>query len=152
VNVVLRALVRDEFQIVQHIAVAAEQRRFLSTPDLEQFLEEAHLHPEFTAYAVVAEGEMVGFLSLGAPDDSGRAWVSLLMIDRRRQGRGYGRAAMLRAIEFCRESGASQLGLSVQRGNAAAIRLYESLGFAFAGAPDEQGEITGWLRLAARER
>jgi diamine N-acetyltransferase len=56
------------------------------------------------------------------------------MIDAAHQGKGYGRAAMVEAIKRMREEpDCRQIALSYVPGNAAAAKLYESLGFVKTG-------------------
>jgi diamine N-acetyltransferase len=75
--------------------------------------------------------ELVGVLALV---DEGSTWaLRSFMIDARFQGQGHGRAVVIEAIEYVRARGGAALRLTVHPTNAAAIRLYESLGFAHAG-------------------
>lgn len=78
---------------------------------------------------VAVEGEMVGVLALV---DEGSTWaLRSFMIDARFQGRGHGRAVVLEAIEYVRSREGAALRLTVHPTNAAAIGLYESLGFSY---------------------
>ena len=142
-KVTLRALVPGEFDLVSDVRVAPHQRRWLSTPDLGPFLAEAHLHPEFQQFAILAGGDVVGLVSVGDVGDEKR-WISLLVIDERFQRRGFGRAAMEDVLRMAVESGKAAVGLSVHPENAPALALYHSLGFEFNAEPGESGELAGW--------
>lgn len=74
----------------------------------------------------------VGVLWLARRADTGRptCWVYDVEVDAGERGRGYGRALMLAAEDVARRWGVDRLGLNVFGGNAAAISLYESLGYA----------------------
>lgn len=73
--------------------------------------------------------EPVGVMALV---DEGSTWaLRSFMIGAEHQGRGHGRAAVLAAIAYARDRGAESLRLTVHPANAAGIRLYESLGFAY---------------------
>lgn len=77
-----------------------------------------------------SEGERVGMVWVGARQDRADLWwVWDLEIDEGFRGRGHGRAAMLAAEAYVKERGVDRLGLNVFGGNAAAIRLYDDLGY-----------------------
>lgn len=63
------------------------------------------------------------------PDGSPLAWVMLVEVAEAQRGRGYGRALMLAVEQECLAAGVRRVGLNVFSGNAAAIGLYESLGY-----------------------
>jgi diamine N-acetyltransferase len=84
-----------------------------------------------------AQRVMVGFVMYDATD----YYIARFMIDARYQGRGYGRAAMLRLLElFEAERAHPTATLSFVPGNVAAERLYESVGFHKTGEMSE-GEL-----------
>lgn len=71
----------------------------------------------------------------------GRLWLDRLLIDRRFQGRGYGRAALAALLERLeREYHKKRIYLSVVEANRPAAALYESFGFRFTGERDTHGE------------
>lgn len=136
----LEPLTRVNRAAIEALRVTETQRRYLTTPDLAPFLAEAPAHPTFTSFAVVADGRVAGFVSIGhLPGDETQAWIPLLVVDREQQGRGIGRAAMgivlenLGAQEHC-----VSVGLTCHAENASALALYESLGFARTGIIDGQ--------------
>lgn len=78
-----------------------------------------------------SEGERVGIVWVGTRQDRADLWwVWDLEIDEGFRGRGLGRAAMLAAEAYVKERGVDRLGLNVFGGNAAAIALYDDLGYA----------------------
>lgn len=84
-------------------------------------------------HLLVAEddGVRVGILWVGARRDrSDLWWVWDVEIDSDHRGRGYGRATMLAGEDHVRAQGVQRLGLNVFGGNAAAIALYDDLGYA----------------------
>jgi ribosomal protein S18 acetylase RimI-like enzyme len=84
-------------------------------------------------HLLVAEsaGERVGIVWVGARRDRHDLWwVWDVEIDDGMRGRGLGRAAMVAAEDYARAQGVARLGLNVFGGNAAAIALYDALGYA----------------------
>lgn len=76
------------------------------------------------------DGQPVGMLWVGAhPRRPKAGWVYDIVIDESRRGEGFGRAAMLAAEDIARAQGWEALGLNVFGRNAAARRLYETLGY-----------------------
>jgi RimJ/RimL family protein N-acetyltransferase len=79
----------------------------------------------------VLDGEMVG--SLLAEDSSGRVVSLGMFVASRARRQGVGRALIDAAITWTADRGAHKLHLEVWPHNDAAIRLYESVGFAREG-------------------
>ena len=134
------------------LRVAAGQEGFIES--VSQCLSEADENPVWHPLGIYDRGTMVGFSMYGffpmesAPE--GRLWLDRLLIDRRFQGRGLGRealACLLKLLE-ARYPG-KKLYLSVVPGNEAAVRLYQSFGFAFNGEKDTHGEDV-MVRLPCR--
>lgn len=59
----------------------------------------------------------------------GGPWVLDIFREPTASARGCGRALLLAVLSAAREAGLPSIGLAVSHGNAAAIKLYESLGF-----------------------
>jgi [ribosomal protein S18]-alanine N-acetyltransferase len=77
------------------------------------------------------DGEVFGFsLTRRIVDEAELMLVAVLPEDR---GGGLGRRLVEGAMDAARQRGARRMFLEVRDGNAAAARLYESLGFTIAG-------------------
>ncbi|HHV31562.1 MAG: GNAT family N-acetyltransferase [Ruminococcaceae bacterium] len=106
-------------------------------------------------YAIYQNGTMVGFLMLAynEPNETRtepQYWVCRLMIDQRFQGRGFGKAAMQKALELLRTfpcGKASHVFISYEPENFIANALYASLGFTETGEVDDDGELVARLPL-----
>ncbi len=102
-------------------------------------LAEAYVRPELPVYRPLAvyneDGQVVGFAMYTCdPASAERHYVQRLMIDRRFQGRGYGRAAMVELLKLIRENeNCEEISLTVDPDNANAQGLYRSLGFEGTG-------------------
>jgi diamine N-acetyltransferase len=105
-------------------------------------------------YAIYNNDIMVGFIMLSyneadENDDENAYWVCRLMIDKRYQGKGYGKKAMAKALELIRTfpyGKASVVSLSYEPENMTAKTLYASLGFVETGKI-EYGELVAKLAL-----
>jgi diamine N-acetyltransferase len=114
--------------------------------------------PAAEPFAVYSDDELVGFALLfpfaGDVDDESipepgteRGMVLVrLMIDRRFQGRGYGRDALEAIVENVRDRGLPTVRLSVVPENEQALEFYRRNGFTETGAI-HGGEIVMERRL-----
>lgn len=100
---------------------------------------------------IICNGDVpVGFILItyNKPDefyDEEVYWICRLMIDQHHQGKGYGRAAMSKALELIRTfpHGKSNIvSLSYEPENTVAKKLYASLGFV------ETGKLIGQEQIA----
>lgn len=94
-------------------------------------------------------GEPVGMAGFGfAPDGTAALWGMWVRPDARRLGAG--RALVDTIVEWAAGTTATSVSLTVTEGNAAAINLYESCGFADTGQrePLREGSpmSTLWMR------
>lgn len=135
---------------VMAIEVTEAQERFIDPPSVAAFLADDADHPTFTSYAVCDGATIVGFASYGQEPDheEWRRWIPLVVIDRRHQGKGYGRALMETVIRSIRAEAPEcrAIGLSCKPANVVALRLYRSLGFVAVEASGG-GDIELWLTL-----
>ena len=100
-----------------------------------------------TAYAIYAGDTMVGFIMYNhTPLDPDDPWDSdsyniwKLMIDENHQGKGYGRQSLLEVIAEMKtmpKGSAKYIDVHVNPENVAAMKLYNSLGFADSGLRDD---------------
>ncbi|WP_028520621.1 GNAT family N-acetyltransferase [Ruminococcus flavefaciens] len=110
-------------------------------------------------FGIYDDDTPVGFLMIGFDVDEywedypeiavGSYNIWRLMIDRRYQGRGYGKAAMKLALDFIRTypcGKSERCWLSYEPGNHAAEKLYNSFGFVPNGEKDGD-EIIAVLEL-----
>lgn len=100
-------------------------------------------------FGAFVEGELVGLVALGRENLSKlshKALVWGLYVEPRHRGRGVARALLQEALALARSvPEVLQVNLSVNAGNAAAIRLYESLGFEVFGREPGALRIDGTL-------
>jgi len=134
------------------IAVQArrDQRRFVT--DVTRYLALCRYGGTWSPLAIRAEGVTVGFVMWGRDPDDGSYWIGGFVIDRRRQHRGYGRAALEALISLLSaKPGCRQIALSYEPDNDVAIALYASMGFVHRGEIEDD-ELVARLDLRGRRR
>jgi diamine N-acetyltransferase len=122
-------------------------------------LAQAHYEPWWEPFGIYHDDTLVGFVMLGRwPEaglpteyqgilDPGVHCILRFMIDREHQRRGYGRAALMLALEHIRaEPGAFAVQLSYEPDNTVAAALYATAGFRPTGRVLD-GEVEAWLDL-----
>ena len=88
---------------------------------------------------IYADGQPVGFISLGKWLAKGDAWSWSFFVDKAHQGKGYGRRAARLAIRLLKAADAAKpIKLATERDNQRAQSLYASLGFQLL--PERDGD------------
>ena len=146
----LRSVSQQNREELLALRTAPGQEGFIET--VEQCLDEAAHRADWRPVGIYDGDEAIGFAMYGyfreyAP--SGRVWLDRLLIDRRFQGRGYGRSALPLLVQTLQtEYGCKKIYLSVYPENAVARRLYERFGFRPTGEKDTKGEDVFCLFLS----
>jgi diamine N-acetyltransferase len=144
-KVTLREIDRENFGRCIKLEVHEGQRGFIF-PNVYS-IAQSKVEPTFDVQAVYDGEEMVGFVMYGWDEEEGCHCLARLMVDKNRQGKGYGRAATEAVIERLRaEPNCRQIVLSVNPLNTNAQALYESLGFVKTGEV-AHGELVMRLRF-----
>ncbi|WP_028551252.1 GNAT family N-acetyltransferase [Paenibacillus sp. UNC451MF] len=133
----LKAITPDNWQQCVRLSVHQEQERFVA-PNVYSILQ-SKFEPDKVPMAVYSDDTPVGFVMYGCDPEDDCYWIIRLMIDKKHQGKGYGRTALIQAIELIRAQPdcSPDLKISYKPENTAAERLYESLGF------HKTGEVIG---------
>lgn len=109
------------------------------TPSVALSLAKAYIEPNgycYDPFLVLVDGTAVGFYSyVHLLYDTTFCYLGGLLIDRRHQGKGYGRATLRHFIAWLRQEHpeCSDLFLTVHPDNEIAWRLYTALGFVKTG-------------------
>ena len=133
-NVFLHRINRDNWRRAIQLEVRPDQLPDVATN--VHSIAEAYTDPTLRPLLIYPgdndpepKDEPVGFVMYEVAD-CGIGFILRLMVDRRHQGKGYGRAAMIETIRRLRhESGVQRIATSHRIKNEAASRLYHSLGF-----------------------
>lgn len=109
-------------------------------------------------FAIYNNDDMVGFIMAvyqpieeDEEDDENIFYLSRMMIDKKYQGNGYGKKAMIKMIDIMKsfqEGIAESVILSCSKENTVAYELYKSLGFIDIGEVDDTGD--SYFRLSLR--
>ncbi len=135
----LRKIVEDNFLDAFNLRLAPGQEGFVSHPI--RSLAQAYVYRnQCQPFGIYAEGKMVGYVMVIYDYDVPEYDIWHMMIDRESQGRGYGRDALDRVIEYIRTKpfgDSNRIALTCNKYNSAARRLYENKGFSPTGIEDE---------------
>ncbi|MGW0815550.1 GNAT family N-acetyltransferase [Streptomyces viridiviolaceus] len=145
----LREITDDDRDAVRALRVRRDQKQFVAS--VSQSLKEAAKKPEANPWcrAVYCGDEPVGFVMLSWKPPAGlykgRHFLWRLLVDKRYQGRGIGREALMQVATLVRADGATELLTSYEPGDGEPWPFYQKFGFEPTGEIDD-GEIV--LRLA----
>ena len=130
----LRAVTEQNYQKILDLSTGAGQEEFVAQ-NVRSLAQAWVFRDRARPYALYEGEEPVGFIMFDWRPE--KKWVEIwrLMIDHRFQGKGYGRAAVQKALEFLRESGLfDKVQINYVEENQGAKHLYRSMGFQETGA------------------
>jgi diamine N-acetyltransferase len=108
---------------------------------------ESKFDPTARPRAVYAGRKVVGFIMYDIDKEAREASIYRFMIDRKHQGKGYGRAALARALDEIKADPAiRKVSIGYMPENVVAKPFYASFGFVEVGK-DADGEIIAELQL-----
>lgn len=114
------------------LKVSKEQEKYVA-PNWYSILQ-AKFEEELYPICIYDGEEMVGFLMYDLDPDTKRMEMCRLMIDKKFQGKGYGKETILKLFDLIREEyGKIKFYTSIEPENIGAQKLYESLGFEKTG-------------------
>lgn len=127
-------------EIVRKVKLKTGQENFIETVD--ECLEEAKVDDRWHPVCICIKDTIIGFAMYGCFGANRNAWIDRIMIDKKYQGLGYGKRAMLRLMEIVpKEYEVSTIYTSVFEDNKLAYELYIDLGFIATDERDTGGEI-----------
>jgi diamine N-acetyltransferase len=138
-GITLRKVNMENFHQCLALELAPDQNNFVASNIYS--LAEAKADGVSVPLAIYAGEDMVGFIMYWYDDKNGKGYIDRLMVDRRHQRKGYGRAAMLEVIDILkRNSGIRGIQVSFAFNNINAEKLYASLGFRKTNRTTNDGE------------
>ena len=137
--VILKCITEDNFLDAFHLKLRKDQEEFVSHPI--RSLAQAYVYRnQCQPFGISQDEEMVGYVMVIYDYDVPEYDIWHMMIDEARQGRGYGKEALKRVLEYLgtKPFGESnRVVLTCNQQNIPGLRLYRSLGFQETGNVDE---------------
>lgn len=120
----------DKSNYWQCIALTIDESQKYFVADNKQSLVEASFEDELYTLGVYYEDKMIGFI-LYDYDETFPGWsMSRFMIDKKHQGKGYGKQSVLEFLEYFKEKhNAREIYISVSLDNKVARKMYLDIGF-----------------------
>ena len=141
-----RKITEDNYDDCLKLSVSDNQKNFVAS-NTYSLVQAWVFYDTAYPFAIYADDIMVGFIMMGFYIPKGVYTVWRLMIDKRFQGKGYGRAALLLAIKYLEEKyNVSEIYLSFCPENSVAEELYSSVGFQRTGEIEDT-EIVMCLKV-----
>ena len=143
-KVELKPIDESNFLDAFALTLGKGQEAFVSHP--VRSLAQAYVYRDQCApFGIYAGGRMVGYVMVIYDYDLAEYDIWHMMIDKDRQGLGYGTAALQRCLEYIAKKpfgDSDRVVLTCHRENGAALALYRKFGFAETGnADDEEIEL-----------
>jgi len=132
----LKKINKDNYRECLSLKVKEDQSKFVA-PNTISLAQAYVFYEDALPYAIYNDEVMVGFimLSYDKKDNSYDIWR--FMIDEKYQGKGYGKAAIISAIELIKENkDCHEISLSYVPGNTCAEEIYKKVGFKPTGEVD----------------
>ena len=137
--VTLKCITEDNFLDAFYLKLRKDQEEFVSHPI--RSLAQAYVYRnQCQPFGIYQDEEMVGYVMVIYDYDVPEYDIWHMMIDEARQGRGYGKEALKRVLEYIatKPFGESdRVVLTCNQQNIPGLRLYRSLGFQETGNVDE---------------
>ena len=137
--VILKCITEDNFLDAFHLKLRKDQEEFVSHPI--RSLAQAYVYRnQCQPFGIYQDEEMVGYVMVIYDYDVPEYDIWHMMIDRAQQGKGYGKEALKRVLEYIgtKPFGESnRVVLTCNQQNIPGLRLYRSLGFQETGNVDE---------------
>lgn len=135
----LQPITADNFTDAFRLKVRADQEKFVSHPI--RSLAQAYVYRDQCQPFGIYDGDrMVGYVMVIYDYDIPEYDIWHMMIDDSQQGKGFGRAAMHRVLDYIAQKpfgDSNRVALTCNKENPIALRLYQSLGFQLTGNEDD---------------
>ena len=137
--VTLKCITEDNFLEAFRLKLRKDQEEFVSHPI--RSLAQAYVYRnQCQPFGIYQDEEMVGYVMVIYDYDVPEYDIWHMMIDEARQGRGYGKEALKRVLEYIATKPfgeSNRVVLTCNQQNIPGLRLYRSLGFQETGNVDE---------------
>ena len=145
----LKQINEDNFIDAFHLKLADGQEKFVSHP-IRSLAQAYVYYKQCTPFGIYHGDKMVGYVMVIYDYDIPEYDIWHMMIDQSEQGKGYGRAALQKVLDYIREKpfgDSDRVALTCNKDNQIAMKLYLKAGFAPTGSSDEDEiELAAQLR------
>jgi diamine N-acetyltransferase len=125
----LEKITEDNYRECLDLKVAEHQTSFVSS-NMKSLAKAYVYYNRVASFAIYDDELMVGFMLLRFNEEYNNYFIWQLMIDERHQSKGYGKQAMLLAIEWMKkDERCHEIVTTYIEGNDQAKKLYTQLGF-----------------------
>lgn len=132
--------------------VQARREQLKWVADIRHYLALCAYGGDWRPLAISVGGDVVGFVMWARDPDDLSYWIGGFVIDRRHQGRGYGRAGLKAMVAYLRTMpGCRRIALSYRPDNTVARDLYASAGFVETGEMEDD-EVVARLQVRPLRR
>ena len=138
-KVTLAKIDESNFLDAFHLELGEGQERFVSHP-IRSLAQAYVFYHQWTPFCFYDGDTMVGYVMVIYDYDVPEYDIWHMMIDETRQGKGYGKEALKRVLEYIETKPfgeSNRVALTCNQQNDPGLRLYRSLGFKETGNVDE---------------
>ena len=136
----------DNLRACTALEVDEQQQRFV-VPVANYLAQCAESDSPWHPLAVRVQQQIVGFVLWGIDPADQSFWIGGLIIDRRHQRQGYGRAVVAQLLARAASNGHHEAALSYDTQNTVARSLYASMEFVETGELTDDGETVARKQL-----
>ncbi|WP_134059065.1 GNAT family N-acetyltransferase [Rheinheimera aquimaris] len=144
-TITLRAVTHSNYEDVCDLEVLEEQKEFVA--DNTWSIVEASFNPHYQTRAIYNDDELVGFI-MWVPETDARVSIWRLMIHYTQQQKGYGKQAIMLAIEEIKQiSTVSEIEVCYDTENVQISKFYQKLGFVEEGMDEDGDDMLAVLKV-----
>ena len=145
----LKPITEENFLDAFNLKLGEGQDEFVAHPIRN--LARAYVYrSQCTPFGIYSDDKMVGYVMVFYDYDAPKYKIWHIMIDEASQGKGYGKAAMNKVLDYIKTKpfgDSNKVTLTCNKRNASALRLYQSFGFELTGnEEDDEVELALLLR------
>lgn len=144
-KVTLKIIDETNFIDAFNLELSCRQERFVSHP-IRSLAQAYVYYSQCTPFGIFCENRMVGYVMVIYDYDLEEYNIWHMMIDKNHQGKGYGKAAMQKCLEYISAKpfgNSNKVVLTCHNENTVAFTLYKKLGFVETGnLDDEEAELS----------
>jgi diamine N-acetyltransferase len=126
-NTKMKKINKNNYWDALQLEVEAEQRQ--NVLDAKSSVAMSLVHKEKIGFVQMEGTTAVGLLVLNVDHKKKEYSIDIIIIDKKFQGRGYGKLMVKWAVDYLKDKGANRLTIGVKRTNVGAKKIYLNAGF-----------------------